>query len=36
MIAKGDDFRVVCLGGSAGGLETYMDILRSLPADTAM
>jgi len=34
--ADGDDFRVVCLGGSAGGLEAYMDILRSLPADTGM
>jgi two-component system CheB/CheR fusion protein len=27
---------VVCLGGSAGGLEAYMDILGSLPADTGM
>jgi len=34
--AEGDDFRVVCLGGSAGGLEAYMDILGSLPADTGM
>ena len=30
------DFRVVCLGGSAGGLEAYVCILRSLPADTGM
>jgi len=34
--AAGDDFRVVCLGGSAGGLQGYMDILRGLPADTGM
>lgn len=34
--AGGDVFRVVCLGGSAGGLQAYMDILRSLPADTGM
>lgn len=27
---------MVCLGGSAGGLQGYMDILRSLPADTGM
>jgi two-component system, chemotaxis family, CheB/CheR fusion protein len=31
-----NDFRVVCLGGSAGGLEAYLDILRNLPADTGM
>jgi two-component system, chemotaxis family, protein-glutamate methylesterase/glutaminase len=31
-----DDFRVVCLGGSAGGLQGYQDILRNLPADTGM
>jgi two-component system CheB/CheR fusion protein len=31
-----DDFRVVCLGGSAGGLQAYMNILRGLPADTGM
>jgi two-component system CheB/CheR fusion protein len=31
-----DDFRVVCLGGSTGGLQAYMDILRDLPADTGM
>ncbi len=29
-------FRVVCLGGSAGGLEAYIDILRRLPNDTGM
>jgi two-component system CheB/CheR fusion protein len=34
--AGGDDFRVVCLGGSAGGLQAYMDILRHMPADTGM
>ncbi|MEO8428153.1 MAG: chemotaxis protein CheB [Verrucomicrobiota bacterium] len=31
-----DTFRVVCLGGSAGGLPAYTDILRGLPADTGM
>ena len=31
-----EDFRVVCLGGSAGGLEPYLDILRGLPIDTGM
>ncbi|MDI1320877.1 MAG: chemotaxis protein CheB [bacterium] len=30
------EFRVVCLGGSEGGLQAYMDILRSMPADTGM
>ena len=34
--ASADDFRVVCLGGSVGGLEAYMDILRGLPANTGM
>ena len=34
--AAGEDFRVVCLAGSAGGLKAYMDILRILPADTGM
>lgn len=34
--ATGEDFRVVCLGGSAGGLEPYMDILRHMPTDTGM
>ena len=38
MHTRGDsgDFRVVCLGGSAGGLQAYLDILRNLPADTGM
>jgi two-component system, chemotaxis family, CheB/CheR fusion protein len=31
-----NDFRVVCLGGSAGGLKAYLEILRRLPADTGM
>jgi two-component system CheB/CheR fusion protein len=31
-----EDFRVVCLGGSAGALKAYLDILRNLPADTGM
>jgi chemotaxis response regulator CheB len=30
------DFRVVCLGGSAGGLQAYIDILSLMPADTGM
>jgi two-component system CheB/CheR fusion protein len=30
------DFRVVCLGGSAGGLPAFMGILRSLPPNTGM
>jgi chemotaxis response regulator CheB len=34
--AGGNDFRVVCLGGSAGGLQAYMDILRGLPGDSGM
>ena len=34
--AAANDFRVVCLGGSAGGLQAYMDILRGLPANTGM
>lgn len=31
-----DRFPVVCLGGSAGGLQAYKQILRRLPADTGM
>ena len=31
-----ENFRVVCLGGSAGGLLPYLEILRTLPADTGM
>jgi two-component system CheB/CheR fusion protein len=30
------NFRVVCLGGSAGGLKAYLDILKAVPADTGM
>ena len=29
-------FRIVCLGGSAGGLKAYIDILGEMPADTGM
>jgi len=29
-------FRVVCLGGSAGGLEAYLTILCNVPPDTGM
>lgn len=28
-----DDFPVVCVGGSAGGLDAYIRLLRNLPAD---
>jgi two-component system, chemotaxis family, CheB/CheR fusion protein len=34
--ARDQDLRVVCLGGSAGGLEAYKSILRVMPADTGM
>src|SRR5471032_901954 len=34
--ADDDTFRVVCLGGSAGGLQAYLDILDGVPADTGM
>lgn len=27
------DFPVVCVGGSAGGLDAYIRLLRNLPAD---
>lgn len=27
------DFPVVCVGGSAGGLDAYTELLRNLPAD---
>src|SRR4051812_46192113 len=30
------DFRVVCLGGSAGGLQAYLEIFRTIPRDTGM
>ncbi|MGD0238468.1 MAG: chemotaxis protein CheB, partial [Syntrophorhabdales bacterium] len=35
MKAKSDvkDFPVVCVGGSAGGLDAYTRLLRHLPAD---
>ena len=36
MIETAGDFRVVCLGGSAGGLDAYLGILRNLPADSGM
>ncbi len=28
-----NDFPVVCVGGSAGGLDAYIRLLRHLPAD---
>lgn len=36
MRRDGNEFRIVCIGGSAGGLEAYIEILKSLPADTGM
>jgi two-component system CheB/CheR fusion protein len=30
------DFRIACLGGSAGSLAAYTEILRRMPADTGM
>jgi two-component system CheB/CheR fusion protein len=35
-VAAEKDFRIVCLGGSAGSLKAYTDILGGLPADTGM
>ena len=32
-IKTAKDFPVVCVGGSAGGLDAYMRLLRHLPAD---
>jgi len=34
--AAKENFRVVCLGGSADGLEAYTGILRAKPAGTGM
>ena len=31
--SAGSDFPVVCVGGSAGGLDAYIRLLRHLPAD---
>ena len=36
MVKTADNFRVVCLAGSAGGLQAYLGILRNLPAGTGM
>ena len=35
-VAAEEDFRVVCLGGSAGGLQAYIAILRHIPAARGM
>src|SRR4051812_39941979 len=32
-IAGTTDFPIVCIGGSAGGLDAYIRLLRNLPAD---
>jgi chemotaxis response regulator CheB len=32
-VGTADDFPVVCVGGSAGGLDAYIRLLRNLPAD---
>lgn len=34
MAALSGDFPVVCIGGSAGGLDAYIRLLKHLPADT--
>jgi two-component system CheB/CheR fusion protein len=34
--AAGEKFRIVCLGGSAGSLCAFTEILRNLPDDTGM
>jgi len=31
--AAGDNFPIVCVGGSAGGLDAYIRLLKNLPAD---
>jgi two-component system CheB/CheR fusion protein len=36
LLTASEDFRVVCLGGSAGALEAYVGILRNLPVNTGM
>ena len=30
---RGEDFPIVCVGGSAGGLDAYIRLLQNLPAD---
>lgn len=30
------DFPIVCVGGSAGGLDTYMRLLQNLPSDMVL
>jgi chemotaxis response regulator CheB len=32
-MTRGNDFPIVCVGGSAGGLDAYIRLLRNLPAD---
>ena len=32
-VSSGHDFPIVCVGGSAGGLDSYIRLLRNLPAD---
>ena len=32
-VSSGNNFPVVCVGGSAGGLDSYIRLLRNLPAD---
>jgi chemotaxis response regulator CheB len=36
MESSAGDFRIVCLCGSAGALQAYLEILRVLPEDTGM
>ncbi len=33
MVPAGKDFPIVCVGGSAGGLDAYIRLLKKLPAD---
>ena len=33
MLPAGKDFPIVCVGGSAGGLDAYIRLLKKLPAD---
>ena len=35
-IKNSKDFPVVCVGGSAGGLDAYTRLLKNLPANTGV
>lgn len=34
VVGNGTDFPIICVGGSAGGLDAYIRLLRHLPSDT--